>query len=211
MHYSLWVLGTAIQNNPRSQSAFAALDPLPKLLSVLTSSDSSSSPELRSKAIYTISALLRHNPPQGARFAQLQGWEALNACLSDPSLAVRRKTIFMINSLFMNTTSEKEAQDLCVQPAQRAGVLDTVLRSLDESQAVPAGQDGELEDIDLDYKDKGIIALCTITQKAGVQAFTAQQRHQLKQLVGRTDASGQRGLVDLSEAEWDEFKKAVDA
>ena len=204
---ALWVLGTAIQNNPRSQTAFGALDPLPRLLAILSAPGSSA--DLRSKTIYTISGLLRHEPIQMARFARLQGWEALDIALTDPSLQVRRKTIFFINSLFMNTTSDKEARDLCLTPAQDAGVIDTILSSLDKSQAVPAGENGELEDIDLDYADKGIIALCTIVQKTGVDGFTESQRDSLRELVRRTD--GNRGLVDLSEAEWEEFKAAVKA
>lgn len=110
----------------------------------------------------------------------------------------------------MNTTSDKEAHDLCLVPAQKAGVLETILDSLDKGKAIPAGQDGEMEEIDLDYADHAVTALCTVVQKCGVQSFDDEkggQREQLRELVRRTE--GNRGLVDLSQADWEEFKKAV--
>ncbi|KAH9964825.1 armadillo-type protein, partial [Russula dissimulans] len=97
---TLWVIGTAVQNNPAAQKAYLAFDPLPALLSCLSPSARSSN-QLRSKAIYSLSGLLKHNAAAVASFEAAGGWDALRGTLSDSDIIVRRKTAFLLNSLLI--------------------------------------------------------------------------------------------------------------
>ena len=205
---------TSTQNNPKSQAAFEALDPLPKLLSLLADP---SSAEQRSKAMYTLSALVRHNPSSTTRFAELDGWSALSASLEDPSLPLRRKAVFLANSLVVNAEDDAQADALCLIPAQKAGTVDRVLRSLDGEHAVPAGPNGELEEIDLDYRDKALQFLVSVTQRSRSSsslkgALTQEQRGRIREVVQQLEQqAGSEGLVpgDLAKSEWEQFKAAL--
>jgi len=141
---TLWVIGTALQNNPAAQKAVRAffsrntptltlplawdasesqclaLDPLPTVLSCLSPSVRSSK-QLRSKAIYALSGLLKHNTAVIASFETAGGWDALRGTFSgtitparssihliqihlfcgsaDSDISVRRKTAFLLSSL----------------------------------------------------------------------------------------------------------------
>ncbi|KAI9452258.1 Fes1-domain-containing protein [Russula earlei] len=97
---AMWVIGTAVQNNPAAQKAYLALDPLPSLLSHLSPSPRSSQ-QLRSKAIYALSGLLKHNAAAMAPFDAAAGWDALRGALSDSDISVRRKAAFLLNSLLV--------------------------------------------------------------------------------------------------------------
>ncbi|KAH9039095.1 nucleotide exchange factors-like protein [Lactarius pseudohatsudake] len=98
---ALWVIGTAVQNNPSAQRAYLALDPFPTLLDLL--SPSSRAPaQLRSKAIYALSGLLKHHAAAFAPFEAAGGWAALRGALSDSDIGVRRKTAFLLNTLLLS-------------------------------------------------------------------------------------------------------------
>lgn len=94
---TLWVLGTALQNNPAAQLAYLTLDPIPTILTCL--SPSSNSAGTRSKAMYALSGLLKHNAAAVKRFTELQGWNTLRNVLEDSDIILRRKTAFLINTL----------------------------------------------------------------------------------------------------------------
>ena len=64
-----------VQNNPRSQAAFLELDPLPALVQLPTTSDRGA--EVRSKALFCISGLLKHFPDAITRFSALHGFRTL--------------------------------------------------------------------------------------------------------------------------------------
>ncbi|KAG6872328.1 hypothetical protein C0995_010749 [Termitomyces sp. Mi166 len=102
---ALWVIGTAAQNNPSAQDAYLALDPLPTLMSFLTPSPSSTL-QTRSKAIYALSGLLKHNTPavQQLTNPSINGWKHLRDALSDPEITVRRKTVFLLSTLLLPST-----------------------------------------------------------------------------------------------------------
>ena len=201
-----WVLGTAVQNNPRSQEAFLKLDPLPRILDMLRSESSSA---IRSKLIYLLSGLLRHNATAVATFSQLQGWTALKASLAeDPSLPLRRKTAFLINSLFVHADSDDEAKTY-ITAANQQGTIDALIDSLVKDSAIPAGYDGEVEEIDEDYAEKAIHALVSVTQRTGMSTFSDEQRRKLQRLLKQMDAE-QRPVGFLTELEWADFKRTVE-
>lgn len=90
---------------------------MPALLSFLGPSIKSG--KLRSKAIYALSGLLKHNAPAVKQFEEAGGWKILKAALEgmprgtrassrirpiaplDPDITVRRKTAFLLNSLIV--------------------------------------------------------------------------------------------------------------
>ncbi|KAJ4496245.1 nucleotide exchange factor Fes1-domain-containing protein [Lentinula edodes] len=104
---TLWVIGTALQNNPSAQDAYLKLNPLPTLTSFLSPSPSPSKP-LRSKAIYALSGLLKHNAPAllqlGITDADgCDGWDKIRIALQDPDITIRRKTLFLLNALLISS------------------------------------------------------------------------------------------------------------
>jgi len=102
---TLSVIATAMQNNPSGQDAYFAYNPFPTLISFLVPSPSSTV-ESRSKAVYALSGLLKHNAPAVSLFGspEVDGWTKLRDLLQDPEIKVRRKTIFLFNMLLMSTT-----------------------------------------------------------------------------------------------------------
>ncbi|KAL4077495.1 armadillo-type protein [Scleroderma citrinum] len=101
---TLWVIGTALQNNPAAQLAYLNLDPLPAILSTLT--PSSNSAKTRSKAMYALSGLLKHNAQAVRQLNTTAGWHTIRGALEDSDIAVRRKAVFLLNSLLMPTCGE---------------------------------------------------------------------------------------------------------
>ncbi|KAJ3991752.1 nucleotide exchange factor Fes1-domain-containing protein [Lentinula boryana] len=107
---AIWVIGTAVQNNPAAQDAYLNLNPIPLLTSFLAPPTPShpTSKETRSKVIYALSGLLKHNAPA---LKQLDvknagdgddindGWDRLRQALQHPDNTVRRKTVFLLNNL----------------------------------------------------------------------------------------------------------------
>ncbi|KAE9385852.1 Fes1-domain-containing protein [Gymnopus androsaceus JB14] len=111
--HAVWVIGTALQNNPSAQDAYLKLAPLPTLTSFLSPSSgnsAASSQQIRSKVIYALSGLLKHNAPALAQLDS-DGWSRLCQALQDPNIAVRRKTAFLLNSLLTpnETTTSSSA------------------------------------------------------------------------------------------------------
>ena len=123
---ALWVIGTAVQNNPAAQKAvrsapreatafallnltcflssrdkpqYLALDPLPAVTSCLsTSAQSSQKQQLRAKAIYALSGLLKHNAAATASFDTAGGWDALRSALSGTMFLSIRPSLSPISS-----------------------------------------------------------------------------------------------------------------
>ncbi|KAG2151100.1 armadillo-type protein [Suillus bovinus] len=103
---TLWIIGTALQNNPAAQLAYLDLDPLSTLLKSL--SPSSNSAETRSRALYALSGLLKLNAAAVQKMSVVDGWSALRMCLEDSEIRVRRKTTFLLNTLLLPTSSSSE-------------------------------------------------------------------------------------------------------
>jgi hsp70-interacting protein len=78
---ALWVIGTAVQNNPAAQDAYMKLEPLPALTAFLA--PGATSLKVRSKVIYVMSGLLKHNAPAVRAMDELEseGWPRLRDAL----------------------------------------------------------------------------------------------------------------------------------
>ena len=66
---------------------YLSLDPIPTIVACL--SPSSNSARTRSKAMYALSGLLKHNAAAVERFTELQGWSALRNSLEGQSVLDR--------------------------------------------------------------------------------------------------------------------------
>lgn len=104
---ALWILGTAVQNNPQAQVDLLKHDPLPLIISILSPSEgtlgSKPSPETRSKAAYALSGALKHNANAVRRLGEIGGWDVLKAALQDSDITIRRKIVFLLNTLLLTT------------------------------------------------------------------------------------------------------------
>ncbi|KDQ55977.1 hypothetical protein JAAARDRAFT_36768 [Jaapia argillacea MUCL 33604] len=96
----LWVLGTAVQNNPAAQNAYLNHHPLPILLPFLSPSPQNPT-STRRKALYTLSGLLKHSSIALTHFSESGGWSVLKASLEDSDIQVRRKAVFLLGSLLL--------------------------------------------------------------------------------------------------------------
>ena len=102
-----WILGTAVQNNDKAQMALLSHNPFPALVTLLEHSESA---EVRSKAMYALSGLLKHNPKAVALWEkEYEGWRKLKAALCDPNMALRRRTAFLLGSLLLQDEEERSS------------------------------------------------------------------------------------------------------
>ncbi|KAJ7271099.1 armadillo-type protein [Mycena rebaudengoi] len=179
----LWVIGTALQNNPAAQDAYFVHNPLPVLTRFLVPSPSSTT-QIRSKVIYALSGLLKHNATAVATLSRpdVDGWTHLREALQDPDLAVRRKCIFLLNSLLVPGShassssssvpihanshaasladpSRSETSVATLTALREQGILDAVVAGL--TSPVPTGNDGDVDGSDPDFEEKGLALLHT--------------------------------------------------
>ncbi|KAJ7699299.1 nucleotide exchange factor Fes1-domain-containing protein [Mycena rosella] len=200
---ALWVIGTALQNNPAAQDAYFAHDPLPVLAGFLTPSPSSTA-QTRSKAIYTMSGLLKHNAPAVAALSRpdVDGWAKLGHALQDPDLGVRRKALFLLSTLLIPSAPRPTASSSAPEtihanshaasladpsrtetsaPALHAlaahGILDAVVAGL--TQPIPSGNDGDVPGPDADFEEKGVALLRTYAL-ACEREFSPSQKKALR-------------------------------
>ena len=101
-HATLWIIGTAVQNNDKAQMAILDFEPLAPLLELLRSSTDG---EVRSKAMYALSGILKHNPKAVDLFGKADGWLTLKGALLDSNVSLRRKAAFFVNSLLLQDDS----------------------------------------------------------------------------------------------------------
>jgi hsp70-interacting protein len=105
-HATLWILGTAVQNNDKAQMAVLNYEPLEPILELL---NSSSDGEVRSKAMYALSGILKHNPKAVDLFGKANGWAILKGALMDSNVSLRRKAAFLVNTLLLQDDSADTA------------------------------------------------------------------------------------------------------
>ncbi|KDE07319.1 hypothetical protein MVLG_02363 [Microbotryum lychnidis-dioicae p1A1 Lamole] len=199
-----WVCGTAVQNNPKAQQAFLALDPLPTITSIITSA--STPIGTRNKAMYCLSSTLKHSAPAVARFSELQGWNTLTQSLQDPSQVLRTKTAFLLSQLVSQSSSPKEM----ISSLRTSNTLSTLLASLFKSSATPTGPDGDSAEIDADYRDK-VLRFFVNAIERDADALQNEEKEQVLKAVREAEAEGWKGQEDLgmSEQEWNAFVEAL--
>ncbi|KAI0252250.1 nucleotide exchange factors-like protein [Lactifluus subvellereus] len=231
---ALWVIGTAVQNNPAAQKAYIALGPIPAVLSYL-SPPARASKQLRSKAVYALSGLLKHNAAAIAPFEAAGGWEALRGALSDSDISVRRKTAFLLNSLLVPSAAAAVAPaadadagatvhpnshaSMVADPASadtapatlralRAhGLLTALVREL--TTPTPCGADGdEGENCDADLAEKLTRLLHTYVS-AHCGTFDGPEKDSLRTFLDARRAAQGEGELGLGADELQALESAI--
>jgi len=207
---ALWVAGTAIQNNPKSQAAFLAHQPFPSLIAALSSN---SSPEVRAKAMYCISGALKHNHAGVRQFTTGGGWVALKEALSDSSIVVRRKVAFLLNVLLIPTSEPSAPSSSEAEPTidtseltRAALTYDDIVSILTSTLVSPiplaSGDEGDLHDAD--YEEKAMRTVITYLQGEDVGTKIDEEgsvKRDVKKLLVLKDTERGRSW-GLDEADW---------
>lgn len=96
--HSAWVLGTAVQNNEKSQYSFFKHGGMDATTLLLNDTDVN----VISKCLYCISGLINHYPDALSKFIDLDGFMKLASVLGLGDINCCRKVLFMLSSLLMN-------------------------------------------------------------------------------------------------------------
>ncbi|KAF8154170.1 nucleotide exchange factor Fes1-domain-containing protein [Crassisporium funariophilum] len=140
---AVWVIGTALQNNPSAQDVYLSYNPLPTLLSFLNPG-ALSSVSARAKAVYALSGLLKHNAPavEALQNPEVDGWTKFRDTLQDPAISVRRKTIFLLSALLIPTsiptTAPAPPNTLLIEDVQNAPSSDSTTTNILTPDTRPA-------------------------------------------------------------------------
>ncbi|CAE7060162.1 unnamed protein product [Rhizoctonia solani] len=199
--HAIWIAGTAVQNNSAAQNNFLKRDPLPYLLSLVTSNQVSGS--TRSKVLYCLSGSLKHNVVAVHRLEELGGWEALKRALQDPDITVRRKAAFLINTLLLqdisiggSTAAAPHASDGPRMhgtdgpvPESTEGLVKKAVVEYKLIQALveppPYGPDGDGDAAqDPEYREKVLQTVDTFVRNGGKLGDAAERVSAFRQALG---------------------------
>lgn len=239
-----WICGTAIQNNPKAQEAvsmtsmvgsqtslnisppspqFHRHKPTAKLYSLIssihpTNSSTQISNSTRAKAVYCLSAALKHWPGAVADLTDdsNRGWSTLRDGLSDPDPTIRRKIAFLINTLLIQSTDMPEDStqgstptadgqpNEMVEKMSETQVFDALLKSL--TKPLPMGADGDISEPDWDLQEKCTRALVSALERGGLDA---EQRQTLAALWGSWKVDNQWENVGFTQSEAEQAKRLL--
>lgn len=157
-----------------------------------TNSSTQISTSTRAKAVYAVSAALKHWPGAVADLSDdsNRGWNMLREGLSDPDPTIRRKIAFLINTLLVQSTdmptedgaapkaaSTSEQPNEMVQKMAETRVIDALLKSV--VKPLPMGPDGDISERDWDLLEKCTRALVSALERGGLDG---EQRRMLGDL-----------------------------
>lgn len=210
-----WICGTAIQNNPKAQASFHAQSPLPKIYSLISSSDPSVSPQTRAKALYCLSAALKHWPDALTDLSQEdnRGWAVLNEGLKDPDPTIRRKVAFLINTLILQSDEQpeiKKIKETGVNPIISGMISHSIISTLISSctSPLPTGKDGENSEPDWDFLEKVVRAIVSADERGGLDE---QQRKEVGNVWSKWGEEGRWEDLGFSELEGVELSARLGA
>lgn len=168
-----WVVGTAVQNNRELQLVLVELGALPSLLRLF---GAHAAPEVRAKALFAVSGLLRACPEAQRQLGAHEGVSALLAALSDSSPKLVRKVLVLLTDLLQESRGAEEAApptatdeggvplrhaawERDAVPAADGGVAASLRGALRNSSALCDAVVHSLRAADLDTQDKASRAL----------------------------------------------------
>jgi hypothetical protein len=113
-----FVLGTCAQNNPEFQNKLFESGGIAALLQLLGTNET---PEVRSKALFALSGVLRNNSNNCNAFSRMNGFSTLVRSFRGTDVSFRRKLAFILNNLVREVPS---IADLLIQKEEALAVLD---------------------------------------------------------------------------------------
>ncbi|KAK9238345.1 armadillo-type protein [Lipomyces kononenkoae] len=197
-----WVIGTAVQNNPKSQ---AALLMYPKAIPYLTNlAAKDPSKEVRLKAMYSLSSAIRNHASGYESFKNAEGWQVLASIirqatqqhkpdeqsnipdsqrhLHESDEDIRRRSIFLLAGILSTEPLEDKIE---------------ILRSL---SAVPSLL--ELLHVEESYSAiEKIVQILLVIAKSQA-GLSAEEQEAIRKGLGRAKKDG---LLDLDETQNDEL------
>lgn len=145
---------------------------------VLSQIHSTSRPaSVRSKALYCLSASLKHSASALEAFAKNDGWQALTFALEDPDITCRRKAAFLVDSLFSHSVDDFSTLS---RQARQAGTIDVLLKSTG-SEMKPFGADGDSQE-DADLQEKSVRAVCSLNNRDST-LLSPEEKQQVRRVV----------------------------
>ncbi|KAI5963004.1 FES1 [Candida pseudojiufengensis] len=105
------IIGTAVQNNPKSQEDFDKTSN--GLESLIKIAESDKNKDLKLKALYAISSFIRNYKPGYERFEKLKGWNLIKFDTKDPKYDLR--ILSLVSSVLSNgldDTLEKQFKNI---------------------------------------------------------------------------------------------------
>ncbi|PVU90277.1 hypothetical protein BB559_000109 [Furculomyces boomerangus] len=110
---ALWVIGTAVQHNPKAQAAFSSHSGLENVLNTFKTDPKAS---VKTKAVYAISSYVRNNLVGFSELVKLNGIEMLvDGIGSFPE--VSKKIVFLFSALVYESLDEIAGSDLRPPPS----------------------------------------------------------------------------------------------
>ncbi|KAJ3017140.1 hsp70 nucleotide exchange factor fes1 [Thoreauomyces humboldtii] len=117
--FAAWVMGTAVQNNPKAQDDFIAAGGLEPILNALKTDKDA---EVRAKAMHCISSTIRQSPKALEAFTEKNGMATLVSVVMDGDARLLKRAMFLIRSLVEEETPE--VAEKAAQAAQENNVPD---------------------------------------------------------------------------------------
>ncbi|KAJ1934378.1 hsp70 nucleotide exchange factor fes1 [Linderina macrospora] len=105
----LWVMGTAVQHNPKAQKSFGSNGCLKAVLEVLRKDTVG---EVRAKALYCVSSYVRANVAGLTEFVSQGGLLALLQAIESAANVLGQKTFFLLRALIDEAMDEETPKEL---------------------------------------------------------------------------------------------------
>ncbi|SCU93299.1 LAME_0F03312g1_1 [Lachancea meyersii CBS 8951] len=125
--FALSVIGTAVQNNAKSQENFLKYEHgLPQLIKI--AKDANEKTDVRTKAFYALSNLVKHNADSYAQFDKHHGLDVIAPVLCDPKATDKLKLrVLALTTALMTSTTINET---FMATLRKENIMQTVLKFL---------------------------------------------------------------------------------
>ncbi|CEP63849.1 Hsp70 nucleotide exchange factor FES1 LALA0_S09e03884g [Lachancea lanzarotensis] len=125
--FTLSVIGTAVQNNTNSQENFLKYEQgLPQLIQIAKNKNEKT--DVRTKAFYALSNLLKHNKESYSKFNKLRGLDVIAPVLSDPNATdkLKLRVLSVVTAVMTSTMIDADF----MQKLRDESILQTSLKFL---------------------------------------------------------------------------------
>jgi hsp70-interacting protein len=182
--YAAWVIGTAVQNNPKAQGHLLQYRGVKRLVGSLGDEYN-----VRTKVIYALGSELSNCPAAVKEFGEVDGWKVLRALLKDVDEGTecqRRIAFFVANYL--------AEEDVSTEGLQENGYLGAFVRILSKAEVDLREKVPSQEEV---MTKRKTIQAVTLMLEKGVMADT-EVMEELKETIAvlRHDPSIDQDLVE---------------